>query len=68
MKKTTKIISIILAVLMLMSVLSVSVFAADTNAEKTGDDISYSLQGDTLIISGTGAISDYEHGSTPENS
>lgn len=56
--------SVLLAALMLMSVISISAFAADTSVKNTGGNISYSVNGQTLTVSCSEApaeIPDYDY-------
>ena len=69
MRRTKKILSVILAALMLASVFAVPAFAADTKNSPTGDDyVIWYLSGTTIYISGHGPMPDYTRSGvgTPE--
>ena len=60
MKKTNKILSIILAILMVMSIIPITASAA-TYSGACGDNLTWTYDSSTytLIISGTGDMYDY---------
>ena len=57
MKK--RFLSMLLAVLMVLTLLPVSAFAEGELSGKCGENVTWKLEGDTLTISGTGPMEDY---------
>ena len=62
MKKTSKILSVILAILMVISIIPITASAAAPTSGTCGDDLTWTYDDTTytLTISGTGAMYDYE--------
>ena len=63
MKK--RFLSMLLAVLMVLTLLPVSAFAEGELSGKCGDNVTWKLEDDTLTISGTGPIYDYYVNTVP---
>ena len=66
MKKTSKILSIILAILMVISIIPITASAA-TYSGTCGDNLTWEYDSATytLTISGTGTMYDYPHNKRP---
>lgn len=66
MKK--RFLSMLLAVLMVLTLLPVSAFAEGELSGKCGENVTWKLEGDTLTISGTGPMFDYNSYNGPWDS
>ena len=63
MKKN--VFAIVTLVCLLLAALPVGAFATETAENRCGDDLTWSLEGSTLTISGNGAMYDYDDGDAP---
>lgn len=65
-KRANRGLAVLAAVTMMMSMLPLSAMAASSETSGScGKDVQWSLSGDTLTISGTGEMQDYEWASPP---
>ncbi len=61
MKKTNKIFSVILSILMVISIIPISASAAAPTSGTCGDNVTWEFDGSILTISGTGYMDDYTY-------
>ncbi len=65
MKVWKKLLALDLALLMMLSLLPVPVFAAPEAAGTCGEGLTWTLEDGVLTVSGQGAMADYAHGEAP---